>query len=353
MWLTGDRQKAHDPFLRRNSPAWKVIMRIRKALLPAIPSVLALLIPVLVSAGGHDSHTSMSTMGGALPSRLEGVRVSTPEHIITTLYAYPGVAAWNQVIKAAPTVSASIVDMCAADGSGSGCNQQPWDEQPPAAWTTEIEDLQAAGIVPLVYIATDYGNEGDTSAFSLSTVKKEVSDAIKWYGKNIGFMFDEAATSCSLESSYYGPLFNYVNSRISTSGFVELNPGTVTSTMSCYMNAAEVVQVFEGPESEFQGQSFPSWMSSYGPSRFAATISAGTSAGLSTDISDAASDTIGNVYVDDEAEPPNYSTLPAFWSTEVADVAGEECPYDVRLPAPFNGAAIERPASRGLHHRAC
>jgi hypothetical protein len=27
------------------------------------------------------------------------------------------------------------------------------------------------------------------------------------------------------------------------------------------------------------------------------------------------------VYVDDEAEPPNYSTLPAFWSTEVADVA--------------------------------
>jgi hypothetical protein len=27
------------------------------------------------------------------------------------------------------------------------------------------------------------------------------------------------------------------------------------------------------------------------------------------------------VYVDDEAEPPNYATLPAFWSAEVADVA--------------------------------
>src|SRR5271155_2208997 len=39
------------------------------------------------------------------------------------------------------------------------------------------------------------------------------------------------------------------------------------------------------------------------------------------DVSDAATDGIGNVNVDDEAEPPNYSTLPAFWSTEVADVA--------------------------------
>jgi hypothetical protein len=89
------------------------------------------------------------------------------------------------------------------------------------------------------------------------------------------------------------------------------------------MAASNILQVYEGTEAAFQGTTFPSWMASYPASRFAATISAGTSAGVSTDVSDAAKDGIGNVYVDDEAEPPNYSTLPAFWSTEVADVQAE------------------------------
>lgn len=38
------------------------------------------------------------------------------EHIITTLYAYPGISLWNLVTGNAPTAGASIVDMCAADG---------------------------------------------------------------------------------------------------------------------------------------------------------------------------------------------------------------------------------------------
>ncbi len=47
---------------------------------------------------------------------------------------------------------------------------------------------------------------------------------------------------------------------------------------------------------------------------------AGTTAGVGTDVADAASDGIGNVYVDDEAEPPSYAALPAFWQAELADV---------------------------------
>jgi hypothetical protein len=127
---------------------------------------------------------------------------TSSEHIITTLYAYPTLASWTQVEASAPTVSASIVDLCAADGTGSGCDGMPWDEQPPAAWTTTIANLQNAGITPLVYIATDYGDQGGGSAFTVSTVESEVSQAVGWYGKNIGFMFDEGATTCALESSY-------------------------------------------------------------------------------------------------------------------------------------------------------
>lgn len=37
-------------------------------------------------------------------------------------------------------------------------------------------------------------------------------------------------------------------------------------------------------------------------------------------LSDAAKDRIGNLYVDDEKGTPNYSTLPAFWPVEIADV---------------------------------
>jgi hypothetical protein len=100
--------------------------------------------------------------------------------------------------------------------------------------------------------------------------------------------------------------------------------------MSCYMSAADILQVFEGPETTendvtgFQEATgtFPSWMEMYPARQFAATISVGTSGGVGTDVTDAATkDGIGNVYVDDEAESPDYGTLPAFWSTEVADVA--------------------------------
>jgi hypothetical protein len=281
----------------------------------AVPAALALLAPVLSPAT-----TAGAQSGGLISS----------EHIITTLYAYPGLPAWSQVTDNAPAISGSIADICAADGSGSGCNGTPWHEQPPAAWTAQIEALQNAGITPLIYIATGYGDQGGSPNFSLATVKSEVSQAVGWYGKGIGFLFDQAPTSCSLASSYYAPLYSYVKS-VTNGGTVELNPGTVNARMSCFMSATDILQVFEGPETTkaqlgsqgFQTATFPSWMRNYPANRFAATVSAGTASGVGTDVTDAVKDGIGNVYVDDEAGPnPSYSTLPAFWPAEVADVAG-------------------------------
>jgi len=331
-------------------------MRIRKLALVAVAAAVALLVPVLLAVTAGGARSGPHVARGRL---VRAQRLVTPEHIIATLYAYPGLSSWGKVISSAPTVSAAIVDMCAADNTGSGCDQTPWDEQPPAAWTTQIRALQAAGIVPLIYIATNYGNTGGGRDFSLATVKREVSDALRWYGKDIGFMFDEAATSCSLEASYYRPLYQYATQRIAAADFVELNPGTVGPGMACSLHASDVLQVFEGPESGFQGTTFPAWMRGYGASRFAATISAGTSAQLSDDVSAAAADGIGNVYVDDEAEPPNYATLPAFWSAEVSGAAAEHCGRSARVTASgvtasgVTGAAAARPASRARRHRAC
>jgi trimeric autotransporter adhesin len=250
------------------------------------------------------------------------------ESIVTTLYAYPTLSSWGQVESAAPTVSAAIVDICAPDGSGSGCNGQPADAKS-TVWVPTIQALQAAGITPLYYIWTDYG------AVPLATVENELQNAITWYGVSSP-MFDGTSTSAS-EVSYYQALYTFAIANGAKT--VMFNPGTV-APQSYMFGPGEILQQFEGSEAQFDTTSFPSWMASYPASEFSAVISAGTSAGVATDISDAADDGIGNVYVDDEAEPPNYSTLPAFWSAEVQDVANTATPgsQSITFPAPSPGA---------------
>jgi Spherulation-specific family 4 len=254
---------------------------------------------------------------------------SGAESIVTTLYAYPTLPSWQQVESAAPTVSASIVDICAPDGSGSGCNGQPADAEN-TVWPPTIQALQQAGITPLYYIWTDYG------ATPLATVESELQNAITWYGVSSP-MFDGTSTSAS-EASYYQTLYNFAIAN--GAKIVMFNPGTV-APQSYMFGPDEILQQFEGTEAQFDAATFPSWMASYPASEFSAVISAGTSAGVGTDVSDAAQDGIGNIYVDDEAEPPNYSTLPAFWSAEVQDVAGTTAPaaQTITFPSPGPGVA--------------
>jgi Spherulation-specific family 4 len=231
------------------------------------------------------------------------------ESIVTTLYAYPTLSSWGQIEAAAPTVRAAIVDICAPDGSGSGCNGKPADAEN-TVWPPTIQALEAAGVTPLYYIWTDYG------ATPLATVESELQNAITWYGI-ASPMFDGTSPSAS-EAGYYQSLYSYAIAAGAKT--VMFNPGTVVP-QNYMFGPDEILQMFEGTEAQFQAASFPSWMAQYPPSEFSATIAAGTSAGLTTDISDAQAAGIGNIYVNDEAEPPNYATLPAFWSTEVQDAA--------------------------------
>jgi len=249
------------------------------------------------------------------------------ESIVTTLYAYPTLSSWGQVESAAPTVRAAIVDICAPDGSGSGCNGEPADGQN-TLWPPTIGALEAAGITPLYYIWTDYG------ATPVATVESELQNAITWYGI-ASPMFDGTSPSAG-EAGYYQSLYNYAIAAGAKT--VMFNPGTVVP-QSYMFGPDEILQMFEGTQAQFQAASFPSWMAQYPPSEFSATISAGTSAGLTTDISDAQAAGIGNIYVDDEAEPPNYATLPAFWSTEVQDAASgvTQQSQTITFPSPGPG----------------
>jgi hypothetical protein len=176
---------------------------------------------------------------------------SGTESIVTTLYASPTASSWGQVEAAAPTVSASIVDICAPDGSGSGCNGQPADAKS-TVWVPTIQALQSAGITPLYYIWTDYG------AVPLATVESELLNAITWYGVSSP-MFDATSTSAS-EVSYYQALYSFAIANGAKT--VMFNPGTV-APQSYMFGPDEILQQFEGSETQFDATSFPSWMASY------------------------------------------------------------------------------------------
>jgi hypothetical protein len=247
-------------------------------------------------------------------------QAASPEHIITTLYAYPTESPWQQVEQSAPTVKYAIIDVCAPDGSGSGCNGKPATAKNPD-WPSTISALENAGITPLYYISTNYG------ATSVSTLESEVQQAISWYGvASVHWDTMQPSGTCSNGGSsipcttYNADLYNFAVSKGAVA--VMFNPGTTygVSTADIF-GSKEILEVFEGTAASFEKASFPSWMNSYSSNQFVATLSAGTSSTVGTDVADAVKDNIGNIYEDDESEPPNYSTLPAFWSTEVKDVA--------------------------------
>jgi hypothetical protein len=244
------------------------------------------------------------------------------EHIITTLYAYPTLSSWSQVESASPTVIDAIANICAPDGSGSGCNGNPADD-PSSSWYPTISALKNAGITPLYYISTNYG------ATALSTINSEISNAVTWYGTPSP-MFDEMQPSGTCPNggnpipctTYDDDLYTYSVNAGATA--VMFNAGTTYNVTAADMfGPKEVLQVFEGTAAAFETTTFPSWMSSYPANEFSATLSVGTATTVGVDLQDAVNDNIGNFYEDDEAETPNYSTLPAFWSIEVNDVTAK------------------------------
>lgn len=265
------------------------------------------------TSSSGNSGGSLGSSGGSSGS---SGGTSPGEHIITTLYAYPTVSLWSNVESSSPTVQYAIVNICAPDGTGSGCGS-PADESNPD-WPPTIKALYGAGITPLYYISTNYG------VVALSTLESEIHDAITWYGTPSP-MFDTVSTASTCNNgnspmsctTYYNDLYTYaVNAGATT---VMYNPGTIPP--SSYMFGSKVImQVFEGTAVSFETTSFPAWMSSYPANEFSATLSAGTNSTVGTDVTDAVHDGIGNIYEDDESEPPNYSTLPSFWVTEVNDV---------------------------------
>jgi DNA-binding SARP family transcriptional activator len=305
------------PGLPRGRPSWRNLMLTLRGWLRAKrPVVLttAVVCVALATAGivwlakANDvAAVARHATVPHVPAAPAAASHEAPERVITPLYAAPTSAYWSALAKAAPTTRAAIVDICAPDGSGSGCNGKPADAASPE-WPATVKALRRAGVVPLYYVSTKYGS------VPLATVETEVSHAITWYGTT-GVFYDQVPTSCS-DLAYYRSLYNYAHR---LGDLVMLDPGGFTASSSCYLPTADILQIFVGSQAQFQSATFPSWLASYPSSRFAAVVNSGTRAGVGLDLSDAARDRIGNLYVNDEKGTPNFSTLPAFWPAEIAD----------------------------------
>jgi len=272
-------------------------------------------------------------------------------------------------------VKYAVVNICAADGSGSGdCTGAP-DDDPPSPqmdehntnWDSTICALESAGITPLYYISTDYDpgtfpfvftGTGTISPNTI-TIEQEMSLAETWYTTDntdcastatpIGFMFDETSSSAANAADYQG-LYTYATDSTAGGGLgaplVMFNPGDSSVPDNYVFGPDEILNVFEGTEAQWQADANPATCTESGnyclptyltgegyvPSQFSAVIYAGSANLAGSDVNWAGQDGIGNVYVSSGSSGNVYATLPSFWNLSAGTVPVSDEVWDAAHP---------------------
>jgi len=249
--------------------------------------------------------TSGATPLGTYAYRSGGTSIMVPSYIS------PG-SAWSQIDAGHPPVDLAIIN----PNSGPGSSRS-------SSYASQVVTSQGAGVDVVGYVHTSYGSR------SLQTVESEISEYESWYHLD-GIFVDEASTSCSLETSYYAPLYAFIHAQAGLDLTI-LNPGE--STNQCYMAAADVILGFEGSPADLAavGQP-PAWMAAFSPGRFWGVVYGAS--GLTSErsaLATLAADGFGEVFVTDKNLPNPYGALPTYWTQEVADAAGPGSPT---APAP-------------------
>jgi Spherulation-specific family 4 len=241
------------------------------------------------------------------------------EQVLPVDFVGPTSSDWTTIGATAPAgeIENVILEICDPLGNCGGNATEA-----NTSWDSTLQTLRSDdGVRPLYYISTGFAD------IPLATVEQEAAKAETWYGSyGIGFMFDEVSGT-SADQSYYQDLYDYATEPASEGGLgapvVMMNAGAPPS-VDYVFGDQEILQVFEGSETDFTNGSFsmPSWADNLPTSAFAATISDATASSYTTALTDAEHDGIGNIYIDDEAaSPPPYDTLPSFLAGEAAAAA--------------------------------
>ena len=222
----------------------------------------------------------------SLPSAVHAS--SSPIGMVIPLYGTPTGGTWTAVIQAKeayPNVPFITVIW-------------PTTSQD-SDYVQGVEDLQAAGIKVVGYVATDYGS------VSISSVESQVEDFKDWYNVN-GIMFDEMNNTVA-DQSYYTTLNSYVHSSMPGSLTVG-NPGT--QVPDSLIGTFNMLIVFE--RASYPTLSFITYPG-YPPSDFGIIVH---DVSLETSFLTSVSGIVGWVYITNSAQ--SYDVLPTYFTTEVA-----------------------------------
>lgn len=234
----------------------------------------------------------------------------TCQQLFVPAFFSPG-PEWSAVAASSPVPATMILDITSL-GAGTA---------PIPAFQSAVARMRAKGITVLGYSTTSYGQR------SVAQVEQDVRNYKAWYGVT-GVFLDQASSSAA-QLPYYRALNDYVH-RVDPGAPIWLNPGTYPARS--YMSLGDVVMAFEGPYSSFAGLRVPAWASDYSASRFAFVIYDAADGHLSGSIWLAKHRRGGNLYITDGTGGNPYSSLPSYWTSEVAQVP-VNCPPASAAPA--------------------
>lgn len=294
----------------------------------ASDSVVRVTVPPYAAGTPLSGSVTVTTPAGTSPAiPLATFTYSTRDMAVAVpSYIYPG-PAWTQIDAGRPPVDLAVINPDSGPGSAPDPN-----------YAAQVVASHAAGVDVIGYVHTSYGSR------SINTVEHEISEYESWYHVD-GIFVDEAATSCSLEASYYAPLYNYIHSQPGLDLTV-LNPGTFTN--QCYIDASDVVLTYEGtPGGLPSAGTPPSWTISYDPSRFWYVVYGASNVNsLPSILSTVGAEGVGQVYVTDQNLPNPYGVLASYWSQELAEVSG--APPATQAPLITSAASLSVRAGRSF-----
>jgi hypothetical protein len=180
--------------------------------------------PVVSSTGGVKGTGGATVITGTGGTPVVG---SSSAGTIVPLYTSPSDPSWSAIITAAnahPTVHVvAIVNPNTGPGSA-----------PSDSYTTGIAALQAAHIVVIGYVGTNYGGN------SVSSVEAKIDSWKSFYPTLQGIFFDEQSHDTG-EITYYRTISQYAKSK--GLSYTVGNPGAAVPT--AYVGALDTMLVYE------------------------------------------------------------------------------------------------------------
>lgn len=243
--------------------------------------------------------------------------------LLVPAYFYPeadGNTDWARLTAAAGKVSITAI---INPNSGAGSNFDP-------VYAKAVADFKAAGGKVLGYVSTNWGQR------SLLAVKSDIDKYLAWYPVD-GVFFDETSTGTG-DLNYYKTVTSYTHLKKESLSLVA-NPGTTPN--EAYMGLFDSVVIYEDPASNLRNYNPPAYLTKYDASHFGMLVLDGSESVMRQQVSFAASNNLGYIYVNDRGVAANeWGALPAYWETEVAAVQALAVPEPAQWPMLGAGLAL-------------